>query len=384
MNSSIYTSTNRIILVDSLRGFALMGLFMVHMVEYFELYWYKPEESIFNDISFFLFGGKAFAVFALLFGLSFFIILDNQSERGIDFRKRFAWRLLLLLFLGFLHGLIYGGDILQLLALTGFLLLPIFKAKNYFLLTLAAVFLFQIPAILHIVFFNISEPPAHWALFGPVLQAYAEGSFTDLLKTTLWNSQLAKWSFMFESGRLSTIIGMSILGFWLGRIHFFKNIKDNLRSIKILFGSFLLLTILLMTQKNFIYQFINPTGNWFISTVIGNYINLSFIVAGVSGFVLLYQLNYFGKFLSLLAPCGRMSLTIYVSQSLFFVPFFYGFGFGAYDFIGQTASFFLGILFWIIQVALAHYWIQKYHFGPLEWVWRSATYLRRDIAFKKA
>jgi len=73
-----------------------------------------------------LFGGKAYAIFALLFGLSFFIIMDNQARRGVDFRKRFSWRLMILLLLGYIHGILYGGDILQVLALFGFLLVAIF------------------------------------------------------------------------------------------------------------------------------------------------------------------------------------------------------------------------------------------------------------------
>ena len=81
---------SRITVVDCLRGFALFGLFIVHMVEYFELFWYAPEWGWVHDTIFFLFGGKAYAIFALLFGLSFFIIMDNQARRGVDFRGRFA------------------------------------------------------------------------------------------------------------------------------------------------------------------------------------------------------------------------------------------------------------------------------------------------------
>jgi uncharacterized protein len=109
-------TSQRIIVVDSLRGFALFGLFIVHMVEYFELFWYAPEWGWVHDTIFFMFGGKAYAIFALLFGLSFFIIMDNQARRGVDFRWRFAWRLTLLAAMGYLHGLLYSGDILQVLA----------------------------------------------------------------------------------------------------------------------------------------------------------------------------------------------------------------------------------------------------------------------------
>src|SRR3569833_1092844 len=109
----------RIVLIDSLRGYALMGLFLIHMVEYFELYWDNPIPSRVNTAAFFLFGAKSYAMFALLFGVSFFIIMDRQAGKGVDFRLRFIWRLMVLLGIGLLHSLIYSGDILQILAITG-------------------------------------------------------------------------------------------------------------------------------------------------------------------------------------------------------------------------------------------------------------------------
>ena len=85
---------SRITVVDCLRGFALFGLFIVHMVEYFELFWYAPEWGWVHDTVFFLFGGKAYAIFALLFGLSFTrirttiargrVIVDNGQLPHLD------------------------------------------------------------------------------------------------------------------------------------------------------------------------------------------------------------------------------------------------------------------------------------------------------------
>src|SRR6188768_1835384 len=103
----------RITLVDSLRGFALMGLFLVHSIELFELYWKNPVDSSVHDIIVFLFSGKAYAFFAMLFGISFFIIMDKQAQKGIDFRPRFVWRLIILFALGTLNSAVYSGEVLQ-------------------------------------------------------------------------------------------------------------------------------------------------------------------------------------------------------------------------------------------------------------------------------
>ncbi len=78
-----------------------------------------------------------------------------------------------------------------------------------------------------------------------------------------------------------------------------------------------------------------------------------------------------------------MTLTIYVFQSLLLVPFFYGFGAGAYSWIGQPFSAALGLSLWCLQVWLAHRWFRSHHYGPLEWLWRAATFMRTDIPFRK-
>src|SRR5690606_36716687 len=101
--------------LDDLRGFALFGLFMVHMPELFELYRLAPVTDPFqlavHDAVWLVFAGKAFALMALCFGTSFFILMQAGERRGRDFSLRFAWRLLLLSAMGLLHCLWYRGDI---------------------------------------------------------------------------------------------------------------------------------------------------------------------------------------------------------------------------------------------------------------------------------
>lgn len=383
MNNAAFRSGERIALIDSLRGFALMGLFLVHMVEYFDLYWYRPEKSVFNDFAFLLFGGKAYVIFALLFGVSFFIIMDNQRRKGIDFRAGFAWRLFILLVIGFLHSLVYGGDILVVLAITGFILIPLFNFRDGVILFISLFFLLQIPAIIYFVIqvnSGISAVPSHWALFGKIFGPYANGTFMELIHTTLWDAQAAKWVFMVESGRLSTIIGASILGFLLGRIDFFRKVEE--KSLKVLRGFlfFTLLTMILFTLADKLPMY----SNWLAAAIMDSYKNLSFTFAGILFFIYIFNSGGVKNILLLLSPAGKMSLTVYIFQSLVFVPFYYGFGLAAYSYIGQAGAFFLGIFFWVIQLIIADYWNKHYYYGPLEWSWRAATYRSINIPFKKA
>lgn len=90
------------------------------MQEHFELFLFPESKSEIlksldkgiNEVVYFLFAGKAYALFAFLFGLSFFIQMKRQAEKGIDFKGRFLWRLIVLGVIGWFHSLIYSGDIL--------------------------------------------------------------------------------------------------------------------------------------------------------------------------------------------------------------------------------------------------------------------------------
>ena len=100
----------RVDVADVLRGFAVMAIIMLHSIEHFNFYsfpdasgqseWLNFADRAVWDGLFFIFAGKAYAIFALLFGFSFFIQHDNQRMRGRDFRLRFCWRLILLLLIG--------------------------------------------------------------------------------------------------------------------------------------------------------------------------------------------------------------------------------------------------------------------------------------------
>lgn len=94
----------RIEAVDALRGFAVMAILLVHNLEHFIFPVYPADspgwlnaldQGVFNVV-FTLFAGKAYAIFALLFGFTFYIQSDNLKRRGGDFGYRFLWRLVLL------------------------------------------------------------------------------------------------------------------------------------------------------------------------------------------------------------------------------------------------------------------------------------------------
>ena len=102
------------------------------------------------------------------------------------------------------------------------------------------------------------------------------------------------------------------------------------------------------------------------------------------GFILLYQNAKYKKYLEVLSPYGRTGLTNYIMQgalgALIFSNWAFGSFFGGW---GATALFSFGIVIYIVQGIISKYWLQYYLYGPLEWLWRSLTYLKLQPYKKK-
>jgi uncharacterized protein len=80
------------------------------------------------------------------------------------------------------------------------------------------------------------------------------------------------------------------------------------------------------------------------------------------------------KLLAWAAPIGRMAFTNYLMQSVIFGWLFYGYGLGLFGKLGVTAALAIGIGVYLLQVAFSAVWLQRYLYGPIEWLWRGAMY----------
>jgi len=124
-------NNSRIEVVDALRGFAIATILILHNLEHFDYLrypeflpeWLKVMDNTLMNSLFFLFGGKSYSIFALLFGFTFFIQDSHQAAKGKDFRGRFAWRMLLLLGFSVINSMFFQGDILTLFAVLGLILI---------------------------------------------------------------------------------------------------------------------------------------------------------------------------------------------------------------------------------------------------------------------
>jgi uncharacterized protein len=381
--------------LDALRGFALFGLFIVHMPELFELYWVHPAtdplQLAVHDTVWLLFAGKAFALLALCFGVSFFIIMDRAARRGVDFTGRFVWRLVLLAAMGLAHGLWYRGDVLEVLAVMGLFLLPFYRLRsNRWVLALAVFFLLQ-PLMLARIVAGLAgaewanQPLRFWSATTP--QVYLDGGFAGTLHMNIADGWGFKWLFMYESGRLSQILGLSLIGMLLGRIGFFSRPQEFARARVAGVLVALVAALALYFLREPIAGLVPATEAMFMpralaGALLGGLFDLAVMAVLMLGFVAIY---YGGghRALGVLAPAGRMTLTLYVAQSLVFVPVFYGYGLGLHASMTQLQAVLLGLAAFAAQVVIAHLWFRRFYYGPLEWLWRAGTYLTLDVPFVK-
>ena len=381
---------SRITMVDALRGYALLGLFLVHCVERFELHWLHPQPGPWFDGVFALFSGKAFAIFALLFGFSFATIMANERARGGDFTLRFAWRLVLLFAIGTLHAFVYRGDILQVLSAAGLILIPFDRVRSDRLLALLSALLFlQLPLLLRAW---AAAHGAAWAQADPLffgdgnLSALAYGSFAEVASANAGPGLLGKWSYYLATGRMVEIAGLFLLGMVIQRRGWFAAAERHKSG----WIGVLCLSAALWALASWLEPIVLPpapdAGGTPMVRQSLEWALEQWRALGACGFqVALFVLVWLGslqKMLGWLAAPGKMTLTLYVGQSLVAAPLLYGFGWGLWDDLTDGQLLLIGLVSFAAQASAAALWFKAYRYGPLEWLWRAATRTTLAVPFR--
>lgn len=382
------SNTTRLDVVDALRGFAIVSIMLLHNIEHFDLYhlpaglpdWLKGLDRMIWDTAFFLFGGKSYAIFALLFGITFFIQFHHRAVRGEDFRPRFAWRLMLLLGFGILNSMFYHGDILTIYAVLGVTLIPVARWRDGLVLALAAVLLLQPAAWLDFIL-ALPHPdlklgdPASWAYFGRANDYLSAGSVTEVWSSNLSNGKIGVIRWSWENGRIFQIPALFMLGMLAGRKALFIISEENKRFWQRVFVGAGVLFIPLFYFKNHLHDWINgPALQRPLDVIIASWSNLVFMLVLVSVFTLLFQTEKYARVLRIFAPLGKMSLTSYVMQSVIGTFIYYGFGLGLYQTTGASYSLLIGITLALLQGSFSAWWLRHHKQGPLEALWHRATW----------
>lgn len=363
-----------------------MGLFLVHSVEQFELFWLHADYGLVFQWIFGLFSGKAYALMALCFGVSFYLIMKSAARHGQDFRWRFAWRLTILFAIGILHGFIYRGDILQVLALLGFSMLLFDRiGGNRMLVVLAGLFLLQIPLLLRA--WAASKGMA-WGLAPPLyygdrnLAVVATAPFPQVLWEAGTGGFVMKWSFFIEAGRVTQLLGLFVLGLVLARIGFFAD-PDRFKMQRrfALVAAVIVAAILFFWAGQALDSAIaDGPVRQNLRSALDTWTGAAVALTELLLFVELYQ-SAARPLARLFAAPGKMTLTLYVAQSVVFVPIYYNFGLGLHDDLTPGQCLTIGIVTFAAQAVFAQLWFRRFHYGPLEWLWRAATRTTIDVPF---
>lgn len=389
MTFSSSSPASRVDVVDALRGFTILSIMLLHNIEHFDLYffpehlpaWIKTVDSHIWSSLFFLFGGKSYAIFALLFGFTFFIQSNNQKNKGKDFRGRFAWRLLLLLIFGIINTVFYSGDILVLYAILGVTLIPVSAWSNTAVLIAAAVLMAQ--PLEWFTLFSIYNDPGY--IVPPNLSNYYYGlsgeylmgdSFANLVQGNLFNGRLASLFWSWENGRFFQTVSLFMAGMVVGRMGLFLPTMANNRFWKrMIVISTLLFIPLYSIRMNISNSITNQMLAQRIDIIILSWSNIAFMILLVSLFVTAYQTSFFDRIFGVLNPLGRMSLTNYVMQSIVGSFIYYGYGLGLYQYTGASYSVVVGLLLCMLQIFFCRWWMKSHTQGPLEGIWHRATWI---------
>lgn len=406
--------SERIRLIDAMRGFSLAGIAMAHFGEQYLGFMPPPgqpynihgtPDAVLEALSWIFVRGKGFGIFSFMFGLSFALQMQRAEQRrpGADFRPRFAWRLFILFAIGWLHGLAYRGDILTVYAVLGIPLMFFYRVRDRWLLVLAVVLLVGLPRITQ----RLIEGPAtqaelqalqsrmnaeaeeHW-------RALATGDVPTMVRLNATAGFRAKWDFQFGVfGRGYQTFGLFLLGLWAGRRRLFEDVETHRRLFVRLWRWMGALTLLIPLIGGVLVVVGRAAGGGQAQQPAGTLPDMSSwpVVAGfglfdawnnamtlfyVASFALLFLRPRWQPRLLRFGPAGRMALSVYVSQTVIGVLIFFGFGLGFLGRFGNSVNIPLGLAVFALQVWASRAWLTRFRFGPLEWVWRSLTWFRLE------
>ena len=380
----------RIVLLDALRGFALFGVLLVNLRD-LTLFGFLTENArgalgtagwdhALDLAMAALVDVKAFTIFTLLFGIGFALQAERAGAVG-EGLGRYGRRLFILFVIGFLHAyLLWWGDILRFYAILGLVLLPLARrrARSLALIGIViAVFVtpFLRPAMNALLPAIVPSPDAAAAALG----AFQGGSLTEMLRA---NFAYDRWTRISAWGLPFYVLGRLLIGAAIGRSGALRDPKGHRRFWVRLLGWLLplgmALTAFIMLRDHGAF---GPLQGWWrtetaraLVRIARSGASLALGLAYVALFVLLFQRPGWRHWLQGLAPIGRMALTNYILQTVIALILFYGVGFGLGPRFGLVGVLAATVVIFSLQLLASRWWLERFHFGPLEWIWRTLTY----------
>lgn len=384
----------RIPVLDVLRGVAVAGILFANVLVFFGLVFLSPERTaalptasadrVVRFLERVLVEGKFYSIFSLLFGIGFGLQLARGGEGALP---RFRRRLRILLAIGAVHAfLIWAGDILMLYALLGFTL-PWFARRSDRELLRWVVILLAIPTALYAVGLGAwmlagpAAAPASGAAMPAGLLAMFEAVGTGGVKDAFLGNLImvaGRWADLIATMRFPKVLGMFVLGLWTVR----AGLALSPSSHRPLLVRWSLLGLGVGLPANLIgawaahhWPYLPPSGGALLGVAM-QAVGFPMLALGYAATIGLRVVDGHRLIRFLATPLGRMALTNYLIQSVICVVLSYGFGFGLWWRTGASTAVAIAAAIVVIQIPLSAWWLSRYRFGPVEWLWRRLTYGR--------
>lgn len=392
----------RIESIDILRGFAIFGILLVNMAFYNSpVYlivtdlklWSGTADQVSQWLIRFLAEGKFYSLFSFLFGLGLALQMARAETQGVPFMSLYVRRLFVLLLIGGIHAtLLWAGDILAPYALLGFLLLLFRNRKPKTILIWAIVFLLipvlvmgmgfaalelgrSIPQAAEQINAQFARQAAEYeALLHQSLRVYSTGTFAEVMDQRLQDLGFMYFALLFMA---PNIFALFLFGLYAGKRRILLDIHSHRPLIRRVMWWGLGLGIVGNLVFASVHGYANPSEPTLLT-----FLFTSAWMFGAPAFCFLYiaiivhltQQEAWRKRLAPLAAVGRTAISNYLFQSVVCGLVFLSYGFGLYGKVGPAAGLTLTIALFILQAFLSQWWVRRFQFGPVEWLWRSLTY----------
>jgi uncharacterized protein len=387
-------SSERIEMIDALRGFALTGVCLANFALFSFYYCLNKEQkadlpfpminTILSYFIYFFVDMKFWTLFSIMFGFSASIFISRANKYNKNGKALYSRRLLILLIIGFIHGIFFWfGDILSEYALAGFILLLFSNKKNaalaYWGITLGAI----IPMVLTIIYQVILQPDTS-EIFDKLniltMDAYSSRSYGNVLDVNLVNIKIYSQYVWFL---LIAAAGRFLIGYWIGqtgRVYQMETYNTFFRLTMRICAwiGFPIMIITLIARILIDAEVLSPKSGWESITSLLEIASLAMGIFYAIKFAILYQNKKWKNRLSVFKEMGKMALTNYLMQTIINILLFNGIGFGLAGKIGPSIYIFMFAFLMILQIFFSRWWLSKYRFGPVEWLWRSLTYWNKQ------
>jgi len=390
-NLAPVSKKNRIEILDVIRGFAIFGIIIANIQSWsgyklipFELMqtlpYYEYNETLKYLFMFFV-DTKFYTLFSILFGVGFYLQFNKHRQNQKPFMSTYRRRLMFLMLFGGIHAFFWSGDILFIYGAVGlvFVLFRNLSTKTLLKLSVLFYFIWLAYDIIFALYFPnmMNYPHVAYKTYPDITpqeltEVFQNGTFIDILHMN-WHNLYYRYVDLIPSGRLTKVLALFLLGFYLMSIDYFRTYAQSTKLFFVYFISGIIFTYTAYQINGSMLSFSH------------NLTNVAYKALAVTGQILL-AMSYinalsildkkipFKKFFHYFAYVGRMSFTNYLMHTFFGYLIFYPFLGNLFGTMGILQITLLALFLYVIQIIFSYTWLKYFSFGPLEWIWRCLTY----------